>query len=214
MRTRVLHSGEPAADVRFCLVFPREALSIPVMRRVLGDTLIQLGVDEDCVADLLLAVTEACTNVLRHAGSARRYEIVAQVGRNRCELEVLDTGRGFDPARLADQAAVRRPPGRPSIRRQRRQAGRLRRGRGPAAQPGPVPLLSRLGRPRRGGAEQSVADLPESGRGLAIMRACVDDVTLRSGPGQGTVVSMRKRIEFRSDAPLTHLPDWQLRDAG
>ena len=44
--------------------------------------------------------------------------------------------------------------------------------------------------------------LPESGRGLAIMRACVDDVTLSSGPGLGTVVSLEKRMAWRSDAPM------------
>src|SRR5271165_6401317 len=97
MRSRVFHSGEPAADVEFCLVFPRESLSIPVMRRVLGDTLSRLGVDEDSVSDLLLAVTEACTNVLRHAGPGRRYEVVVKVGKNRCVLQVLDNGRGIDP---------------------------------------------------------------------------------------------------------------------
>jgi len=68
MRARVLHIQGPARDVRFCLVFPRETLSIPVMRRVLGDTLNRLGVDEASVSDLLLAVTEACTNVVKHAG--------------------------------------------------------------------------------------------------------------------------------------------------
>lgn len=56
MRSRVFHSGEPAADVEFCLVFPRESLSVPVMRRVLGDTLSRLGVDDSCIDDLLLAV--------------------------------------------------------------------------------------------------------------------------------------------------------------
>ena len=54
-------------DVKFCLVFPREALSVPVMRHVLGDTLRDLGADDDGVADLLLAVTEACTNVVSTA---------------------------------------------------------------------------------------------------------------------------------------------------
>jgi serine/threonine-protein kinase RsbW len=66
---------EPTVDVKFCLVFPREALSVPVMRRVLGDTLRRLGAaDEDGIADLLLAVTEACTNVIRHGrgGPGRR----------------------------------------------------------------------------------------------------------------------------------------------
>ena len=46
------------------------------------------------------------------------------------------------------------------------------------------------------------------------MRACVDDVSLRSGPGQGTVVQLRKRIELRDDAPLANLGGWALKDAG
>lgn len=171
--------------MRFCLVFPHEALSIPVMRQVLGDTLSRIGVDEDCVADLLLAVTEACTNVLRHAGPGRRCEVVVQVGRNRCVLQVLDNGRGFDPAWLLLRRSHRR---RPPVR--------------------PVALLGRRAKNR------DIAQLPESGRGLAIMRACVDDVSLRTGPGRGTVVSLRKRIEWRDDAPLPHLPASALRDAG
>ncbi len=188
MRTRVLHSQGPARDVRFCLVFPRESLSIPVMRRVLGDTLNRLGVDEDSVSDLLLAVTEACTNVLRHAGPGRKYEVVVKVGRNRCVLQVLDNGRGIEPARLrtARRTQLRRPPVRP------------------------VPLLKR----RASSAPADVTQLPESGRGMAIMRACVDDVSLRSGRGQGTVVQLRKRIELRDDAPLANLSGWALKDAG
>ena len=168
MRTRVLHSSGPARDVRFCLVFPRESLSIPVMRRVLGDTLNRLGVDENSVSDLLLAVTEACTNVLRHAGPGRKYEVVVKVGRNRCVLQVLDNGRGIEPARLRStrRTQLRRPPVRP------------------------VPLLK-----RRASASADVAQLPESGRGMAIMRACVDDVSLaqRPGPGHGRAVAQADR---------------------
>ena len=47
-----------------------------------------------------------------------------------------------------------------------------------------------------------MAQLPESGRGLAVMRACVDNVTLDSRPGRGTVVTMRKHIRWPADAPL------------
>src|SRR5512132_4394452 len=53
MRTRMRCAEEPTVDVKFCLVFPREALSVPVMRHVLGDTLRDLGADDDGVADLL-----------------------------------------------------------------------------------------------------------------------------------------------------------------
>jgi serine/threonine-protein kinase RsbW len=158
------------------------------MRRVLGDTLNRLGVDENSVSDLLLAVTEACTNVLRHAGPGRKYEVVVKVGRNRCVLQVLDNGRGIEPARLrsARRTQLRRPPVRP------------------------VPLLKR----RASSPPADMTQLPESGRGMAIMRACVDDVSLRSGRGQGTVVQLRKRIELRDDAPLANLSGWALKDAG
>jgi serine/threonine-protein kinase RsbW len=208
MRTRVAGRPEPTVDARFCLMFPREALSVPVMRRVLGDTLNTLGVDDSCIADLLLAVTEACTNVLRHSGPGLRYEVVAQVGRNRCVLEVLDSGRGFDPATV------------PTYRPGTRPISRLRRRFAPtSASSGPAPtapsvVRGRLARVRRAAENRALARLPESGRGLAIMQACVDDVTLSSCPGRGTVVSLHKRIELRSDAPLSRADNFQLRDAG
>lgn len=206
MRSRVFNSGEPAADVEFCLAFPGEALSVPVMRRVLGDTLSRLGMDDRCVGDILLAVTEACSNVVRHAGPERRYEVVAHVGSKRCLLEIVDGGRGLD-------APVRR---RHRIRRAAGPVARLRRHpASPASAPSSsATLRSRITRPRRLARERAIAQLPESGRGLAIMRACVDDVTMQSKPGQGTVVSLQKRIEWRSDAPLARMPASQLRDAG
>lgn len=179
-------------DARFCLVFPRETISVPVVRRVLGETLDQIGVDQECIADLLLAVTEACTNVLKHSGHGFRYEVTASVGPHSCVLEVLDNGRGFTPAALRKHVTPTR----------------FRRRRPPAqwpfpSAPAPSHRRHRLSRLRRE-EERSLDQLPESGRGLAIMRACVDDVTLRSRPGRGTVVSMQKRIELRSDAPLAH----------
>jgi serine/threonine-protein kinase RsbW len=150
---------KPVADVKFCLVFQCETVSIPAMRRVLGDTLLGLGVDDDSVYDILLAATEACTNVLTHGGpEVRGYTVVTSVGAVGCQVEVTDEGEG-----LLSQASGLDP----------RPADQI-----------PVALL------------------PESGRGLAVMRACVDNVTLDSRPGHGTVVTMRKRIRWHEDAPL------------
>jgi serine/threonine-protein kinase RsbW len=133
--------------VRFCLVFERESLSVPAMRQVLGDTLRGMGVNEDSVADILLAATEACTNVVLHAGhSAGAYAVAATIGSAACRVEVTDAGRGcWEPLCEPDGSA-----------------------------------------------------LAESGRGFAIMRACVDDVTLRSSPGRGTRVVLDKRIRWET----------------
>lgn len=58
--------------MKICLLFQRQALSVPVMRHMLGDTLRALGAEDQGVNDLLLAVTEACTNVVRHGGPDRK----------------------------------------------------------------------------------------------------------------------------------------------
>ncbi len=152
---------KPVPDVKFGLVFQCETLSVPVMRRVLGDTLRGLGVDDESVYDILLAATEACTNVLTHGGrQVRDYAVVTSLGAVACQVEVADDGAGLLP-RGATEA-------------------------GPEAGPRQTP----------------VAQLPESGRGLAIMRAFVDNVTLDSRPGHGTVVTLSKHIRWSTDAPL------------
>ena len=220
MRAHMRRAEESIVDVEFCLVFPHEALSVPVMRRVLGDTLRRLGADEEGVSDLLLAVTEACTNVLKHGAPGPRYEIVARIGERGCLIQVLNDERGLDsllvpaPRRpmwdaVHAPARFRRRGGGSAARRASRPGGRWR--------PGGRPLSGET--QTRDGAlagdtlteDQMIAMLPESGRGLAIMRACVDDVTLSSGPGLGTVVSLEKRMAWRDDAPML---EGQLRNAG
>jgi len=132
MRTRMRSAEEPTVNVKFCLVFPREALSVPVMRHVLGDTLRDLGADDDGVADLLLAVTEACSNVVKHGGPGQRYEVLASVGQGGCEGR--GCGSAGSPRRPGYAAGChgrrrcavliagprRRPRGWPRTRRSRR----------------------------------------------------------------------------------------------
>jgi serine/threonine-protein kinase RsbW len=217
MQTSVTRAGEQTVDVKLCLVFPREALSVPVMRHMLGDALRGLGADDDGLAELLLAVTEACTNVVRHGGPGPRYEVVASLGRRGCRIEVQNTRQGL---------AVRRLPGLP-----RRLPGLRRRPWPPPAAPrrhrGVRPAtigrsLLRAGKAIHRGAaspqaarDEEIAALSESGRGIDIMRACVDDVTMSSGPENRTVVSLRKRLEWRPGAPFADIPPGEeLADVG
>ncbi|MCT9934083.1 ATP-binding protein [Planotetraspora sp. A-T 1434] len=82
-------------DIEFSLAMPRDAIGIPMVRRVLGDALRSLGVTEGCVSDILLATSEACANAVRHGGPANRYEVMATIGDGRCELRVMDRGHGL-----------------------------------------------------------------------------------------------------------------------
>jgi serine/threonine-protein kinase RsbW len=83
-------------DVRLSL--PRDAISVPVIRRILRVALVTLRVHDDCVSDIEIALTEACTNVLDHARTGDSYEVVASVHADRCVIDVIDNGDGFDAA--------------------------------------------------------------------------------------------------------------------
>jgi serine/threonine-protein kinase RsbW len=179
VRTRVKDAEVIDGDVRFSLVLPREALSVPVMRRVLGGTLLGFGADEDCVADLLLAASEACTNVLRHGGGrSGQYKVSASVHRDACLLEIAN-GPAAGGVRILLRHGAWRRAGRKAT------ATGYDDGDGDGGAPAQT-------------ATKGAGDgqLQESGRGLTIMRACVDDLTLRGTPGRGTVVSMRKQITW------------------
>jgi len=58
------------------------------------------------LSDLKLALTEACTNSVRHAYSGDRagtVEIVYQLESDRLVVEVVDDGQGFEPGELAGE---------------------------------------------------------------------------------------------------------------
>jgi serine/threonine-protein kinase RsbW len=81
------------------LVFPAEPKWLALGRLVLAGVC-QLGaVDEETVADLKLAVTEACSNSVRHAydddGRGGEVEVRYELEQDGLAVEVSDSGRGF-----------------------------------------------------------------------------------------------------------------------
>lgn len=137
-------------DMKFSLALPREALSVPVIRRVLGDALRGLGVSEDCISDILVAASEACTNVVRHSTTAE-YEVVGTIDDETCVLKVTDHGSNFRTETLGPRG-----------------------------------------------------DLAESGRGMNIMRALVDDLRLDATP-HGVSVRLSKRLTWHDEALMRRL---------
>jgi len=83
-------------EYKLTLALPRDEYSVPVARAVLKNGLTVLGVTEDVVHAIELALTEACTNVLDHAAETDEYEVSAGIDGTVCVIEVIDRGAGFD----------------------------------------------------------------------------------------------------------------------
>jgi serine/threonine-protein kinase RsbW len=133
------------------LSFPAKAEYLVLARLALAGMARTMPVGPELLADLKLAVTEACGNAVRHAygaeaGVVRLAFILAD---DRLQMTVEDEGAGIDSA----TALLASPDGSSE-------------------------------RPTDGGM------------GISIMRAIVDELDVRSGPGgAGTVVRMTKYFE-------------------
>jgi serine/threonine-protein kinase RsbW len=138
----------PHLDLSVAL--PRESVSVPVVRRLAAQALRAFGVLDEDVDDVQLAITEACANVIDHAGATDTYDVKIELSADRCAITVVDQGGGFD----VDQV-----PARPD-------------------------------------------DDAEMGRGVALMRALVDNVAFRNEPQAGAVVHMVKTLRYVEDHPL------------
>lgn len=87
-------------EIRLTLALPRDQLSIPVVRRLCTQSLRVLGARVDCQQDLEVALTEACTNVLNHAGATDDYDVVLAISDKKAVLQIVDAGYGFDASRM------------------------------------------------------------------------------------------------------------------
>lgn len=136
-------------EIKVVLSLPRDAASVPVTRHVLDCCLGTLGVGSDTRADIALALSEACANVINHAGPGEEYEVTASTRDGRCVIEVADTGNGA-----------------PSTGRRPKRAQ----------------LMS------------------EHGRGLKIIDAVVDDMSLSGDGSAGTTVHFEKSLDWTPGA--------------
>lgn len=125
---------------------PKKPGTLQLLRTLVGRSLSQAGASEDESYEILVAVSEACANVIRHSGDkVDKFRLVIKVG-DSYEVRVSSTGEW------------RETPG------------------------------------RRGG-----------GRGLPLMHALMDEVTVAKGPPE-TVVTMTRRLE-RVGSHGTSTPD-------
>jgi serine/threonine-protein kinase RsbW len=114
-----------AVDSDIRLTLPARAENLTVVRHVLGALAEALDLPREVTADMRLAVTEACSNVVRHAygDETGNIDVVVRSGGAALEVIVTDTGRGIGPsldtagpglglpliAALADSLEIERP---------------------------------------------------------------------------------------------------------
>jgi serine/threonine-protein kinase RsbW len=99
--THIRDASEPEAGSRTVrLRIPARAEYITLSRLALTGLSRVRPFTEEVLADLKLAITEACSNSVRHAyaGGDGMVEIVYRLGADRIEIEVADDGPGFDHA--------------------------------------------------------------------------------------------------------------------
>jgi serine/threonine-protein kinase RsbW len=162
-------------EIKMVLYLPRDSASVPVSRRVLDGCLQTLGVTPDTRADIALALSEACANVIQHAGPGEEYEVQVSARNGQCAIEVDNAGSGDgEPAPDGSGTGSGREPdgGR---------AGRI------ALSGDPVPATA------------------EHGRGLKIINAVVDNLQLTGNEREGTTVRFEKTLEWLPGAAGRYL---------
>ncbi|MEV4708591.1 ATP-binding protein [Actinoplanes sp. NPDC049316] len=88
------------------LNLPREADSVPAVRRLLRCALAALHIDRQSGEDLEIALSEACANVVKHADGADTIEVRLDVAADRCAIDVADNGAGFDADTVTEPDTV------------------------------------------------------------------------------------------------------------
>jgi serine/threonine-protein kinase RsbW len=75
---------------------PRDSSTLSVVRHITASALEELGVVDEEIGDVVLALTEAAANVVKHSGADDQYEVHLSIENYTCEIRVIDSGRGFD----------------------------------------------------------------------------------------------------------------------
>src|SRR4051794_31767562 len=94
-------TGSTAGNGVVALTIPARAEYIALCRLALTGLARTRALEAEVVADLKLALTEACSNSVRHAYEEGRDGVIRvsyRLDGDRIEVEVLDDGTGFHPA--------------------------------------------------------------------------------------------------------------------
>ena len=87
-------------DITFTVHLPVDTDSVPFIRGICRQALEHLRIERPVVDEIALALTEACADVVQHAGEQGLYEVAVAISDRLCRISVVDDGEGVDPAEL------------------------------------------------------------------------------------------------------------------
>ncbi|MFN7948973.1 MAG: ATP-binding protein [Blastocatellia bacterium] len=90
-----------SVERKFTLHVPSSTENLALIREFVTTIGSQAGMNEADVGKLELAVDEACANVIEHAyghDTSKEVMIRAILDDEELRIEIIDTGKGFDPA--------------------------------------------------------------------------------------------------------------------
>lgn len=96
------------------LTLPSHPRYLPLVRALVQEGAGLAGFDEDLAHRILLAVTEAVTNVIRHAyggATGERIDVELSAVPDRFELRIVDYGRFVDPQTIESRPLGEVRPG-------------------------------------------------------------------------------------------------------
>ena len=82
--------------IEFTVRLPVDSSSVPFVRGLCRKALEHLKVDQDTVDEIVLALTEACANVVEHTGQDSDYDVAVHIDDDVCRISVWDEGAGFE----------------------------------------------------------------------------------------------------------------------
>jgi serine/threonine-protein kinase RsbW len=92
-------------QIGFTVRLPVDAGSVPFVRGLCRTALEHLRIEREVVDEVTLVLSEACANVVQHAGGVQDYEVRVDIEGDRCRISVFDEGGGFDPDAVAARPA-------------------------------------------------------------------------------------------------------------
>ncbi|MCK9426490.1 MAG: ATP-binding protein [Ignavibacteriaceae bacterium] len=93
--------------------------NLGVIRQFVEEKASQSGIDKSIIDKIVLAVDEACTNIIKHAynyDASTEFVIRVLISKEEFKVLLIDHGKSFDPSQVAD-------PDMPTYLKQRRVGG-------------------------------------------------------------------------------------------